>query len=181
MKKLLKKLTVVATLAGMMVCMTACGKKDVVKDDLYAYLTQMTEVQEAQKSAITEYNTCVANPEADSQQLQTALNDSIIPKYESYITQLNGVAPETEEVQNLHASCVDAANKQLEALKKVSEAIAACDTDMLADADALISEAELLFDSYETQVETLASEHEITLMNLGNDATESVSEEPVAE
>lgn len=183
-----KKLAVTVVLAGIMLCMAACGKKDAVKDDLYSYLTEMAEVQELQKTAINEYNNCVGSPEADSQQLLAALNDSIIPTYEEYITKLNAVAPETEEVQSVKAACVDGANKQMDALNKVKEAIEACDTDMLSEADALISEAEGLFDAYETQLEALASEHEITLVNQGSggaadttDAADISSEETEAE
>ena len=143
MKTSLKRLTLLAALTGLICCMTACGKSDAVKDDLYSYLTDMTDIQ----------------------QLLQALNDSIIPKYETYVSELNALAPETEEVQEVKAVCVNGANKQLEALNKVAEAIEACDTDILSEADALIAEAEGMFADYEGQLNILASEHEITLVN----------------
>lgn len=181
MKKMIKKLTVTVVLTGLMVCLTACGKSDKVKDDLYTYLTEMTEVQELQKSAINEYNTCVANEEADSQQLLSSLQNSIIPNYENYLEKLNAVAPETEEVQNIKTVCVNGANKQLEALNKVAEAIEACDTDLLNEADTLIVESETLFSDYENQLNALAAEHEINLVNSGAGAGQENNSAEVTE
>lgn len=170
MKTIMKKLTAFAALVGLMLGVTACSKSDAVKDDLYTYLNEMAEIQNLQKEAINEYNSYVTSEEADSQQLLTALNDSIIPKYENYLTELNAVDPETEEVQNVKMVCVSGANKQMDALKKVAEAITACDTDILNEADKLIAEAETIFSDYESQLNVLANEHEITLTNVGSDA-----------
>lgn len=172
MKKLMKKLTALTALVGLMVCVTACGKSDAVKDDLYNYLNEMADIQDLQKEAINEYNSYVTSEEADSQQLLTALNSSIIPKYENYLSQLNAVEPATEDVQNVKSVCVNGANKQMDALKKVAEAIEACDTDILNEADTLIGEAETLFTDYENQLNVLANEHEITLTNGGSDAVQ---------
>lgn len=163
MKRFIKKMTVVICLAGLMLSATACGKSDPVKDDLYNYLTLMSGAQTLQKEAIDEYNAKVSGEDADSQQLLTALNDTIIPKYQEYLDALDATAPETEEVQAVRAICVDGSNKQMEALQKVAEAITDCDTDMLNDADDMIAEAESLFVDYESQVQALADSHEITL------------------
>ena len=163
MKRFIKKITVAVCLTGLMLSATACGKSDPVKDDLYTYLTDMSDAQALQKEAIDEYNAKVSGEDADSQQLLTALNDTIIPKYQEYLDALDAVAPETEEVQAVKAVCVDGASKQMEALQKVAEAITDCDTDMLNDADDLIAESETIFADYESQVQALADEHEITL------------------
>lgn len=165
MKKIVKYIILSLTVIGLFSSLTACGKSDPVKDDLYSYLDQMEEVQTLQQQAINEYNSYVNDSESDSQELYTALNDSIIPAYESYMEQLNAVAPETEEVQNVKAVCIEGADKQLEALNKVKEAIEACDTNMLVEADTLIAEAESIFTDYENQLSTLASEHEISLVS----------------
>jgi len=167
MKKSIKKLVATVLLSGVMLAMTACGKTDAVQDDLYTYLNNMTEAQVLQQEAITEYNTYVTSADADSQQLLTALNDSIIPKYQNYMAKLDAVTPETEEVQTVKAACEAGANKQLDALNKVVEAINACDTDLLNEADTLIRESEQAFADYESQLQTLASEHNIELVNDG--------------
>lgn len=179
MKKKLKRLTATVILTGLMFCITACGKTDTVKDDLYTYLSDMQSVQELQKEAINEYNGYVSNEEANSQELLAALQSSIIPKYQSYLSGLNALAPETEEVQNVKAVCVNGANKQMDALNKVVEAIEACDTDILAEADTLISESEAIFTDYENQLNTLAGEHDINLVN--NNGTVSNPESDSAE
>lgn len=165
MKKKNKRRIATLILAGLMLSLTACGKADAVKDDLYTYLTDMSEVQNLQKAAINEYNVHVAGDDADSQQLLTALRTSIIPKYENYLAELDAVPAETEEVQEVKSICVDGANKQLDALTKVAEAIEACDTDMLNEADTLIVESEALFSDYENKLSALATEHEITLVS----------------
>ena len=74
-------------------------------------------------------------------------------------------------MQAVKAVCVDGANKQMEALQKVAEAITDCDTDMLNDADDLITESETIFADYESQVQALAGEHEITLTGSAAAAT----------
>ncbi len=163
-------------LAGLMFSLSACGKADAVKEDLYIYLTDMADTQNLQKAAINEYNVYVADEEADSQQLLSALRDSIIPKYEEYLAQLDAVPAETPEVQEVKAICVDGAKKQLNALSKVAEAIEACDTDLLNEADSLIVESESLFSEYESQLNALAVEHEITLVDASEAPTDSIQE-----
>jgi hypothetical protein len=68
----------------------------------------------------------------------------------------------------------------LEALNKVVEAIKACDTSMLTEADTLIADSESIFTDYENQLSTLASEHEISLISSRTDATDS-SEDDASE
>lgn len=179
MKKRMKKIAVMIVLTGIMLCTAACGKGDAVKDDLYTYLSNMQPIQELQKEAINEYNGYVNNNDSNSQELLTALQSSIIPKYENYLTELNAVAAETEEVQNVKTVCLNGANKQMDALKKVAEAIESCDTDILAEADALITESETIFTDYENQLNTLAGEHDISLVN--NDTGIDNSEENPSE
>lgn len=178
MKKNMKKIIGVIVLTGLMLCTAACGKSDAVKDDLYTYLNNMQPVQELQKEAINEYNGYVNNNDSNSQELLTALQNSIIPKYESYLTELNAITAETEEVQNVKNVCVNGANKQMDALKKVAEAIEACDTDILAEADALITESESIFTDYENQLNTLAGEHDINLVNDNAGAQDSEANDP---
>lgn len=165
MKKIVKYMILSFSVVGLLSGLSACGKSDPVKDDLYSYLEQMEEIQTLQQQAINEYNSYVNDSESDSQELNTALSDSIIPTYESYIEQLNAVTPETEEVQSVMELCVNGANKQLEALNKVSEAIEACDSNMLLEADTLIADSESIFEDYEEQLSALASEHEISLVS----------------
>ena len=78
---------------------------------------------------------------------------------------INAVSPATEDVTNVKLKCIEGANKQYAALKKVKEAIEACDSEMLTEADGLIQESVQLFQDYETQLNTLAEEHEVTLIN----------------
>lgn len=165
MKKWSKKLIMTTVLAGLMVCLGACGKKDAVKDDLCTYINNMEEAQQLQQEAINAYNIYVNDSELDSQELLTALNDTIIPKYSQYLDAVNALAPETEEVINIKLTCVEGANKQYAALNRVKEAIEACDSDLLIEADTLIQESVELFNDYETQLNALAAEHEITLLN----------------
>lgn len=176
MKKSMKKLAAAMMLSGVMLALTACGKTDAVRDDLHNYLNAVTEAQALQKEAITEYNTCVNSEDADSQQLLTALNDSIIPTYQDYMTKLEAITVETEEVQAVKDACETGANKQLDALNKVAEAINACDTDLLGEADALILESEQAYADYEAQLQTLAGEHNIELVNDGLSQSDTSSE-----
>jgi prophage DNA circulation protein len=137
----------------------------------------MEDIQAVQQQAINEYNSYVNDSESDSQELLTALNSSVIPTYESYLEQLNTVAPETEEVQNVKAICVEGANKQLEALNKVVEAIQACDTGMLTEADTLIAESESIFSEYENALSVLASDHEISLVSTRSSESDTGEQE----
>lgn len=165
MKTAKKKVLAFALLIGTMICLGACGKKDEVKDDLVTYVNDMTEAQKLQQEAIDTYNSYVNDPEMDSQELLTALTDTIIPKYSEYLDAINALAPATTEVTDVKLACVEGANKQYAALTKVKEAIEACDSDMLTEADSLIQESVQLFQDYETQLNTLAEEHEVMLIN----------------
>lgn len=165
MKKLNKKLMVTIVLTGLMVCLGACGKKDAVKDDLCTYINNMAEAQQLQQEAINSYNSYVNASEPDSQELLEALENTIIPTYSQYLDAVNAVEAATEEVTALKLVCVEGANKQYAALVKVKEAITACDSDLLTEADALIQESVELFGDYEAQLNTLAAEHEVTLVN----------------
>ena len=182
MKKILKYIVLSIVSVGMLAGFTACGaKSDPVKDDLYNYLNEMETIQTVQQQAINDYNSYVNDKESDSQELLTALESNIIPNYENYISQLNALAPVTEEVQNVKAVCVNGANKQLEALNKVVEAIKACDTNMLTEADILIGESESIFADYEKQLSDLAAQHEIALVSSRTGAGASESSDDASE
>lgn len=183
MKKITKYMTTIFATVSLLACLGACGsaepEADAVKEDLNSYLSQMETIQPVQQQAINEYNSYVNSADSDSQELLAALNDSIIPTYQSYLTQLNAVTADTSEVQAVKAVCVDGADKQLEALNKVVEAIDACDASMLSEADVLIADSENLFSDYETQLTSLASQHEINLISsrtTSNDTGESDSQ-----
>lgn len=166
MKYMITSVATIALLAGLAACgTTAEPETDPVKDDLNSYLNQMETIQPVQQEAINLYNSYVNSVDSDSQELLTALNGSIIPTYESYLTQLNAVTADTTEVQNVKAICVNGADKQLEALNKVVDAIDACDASMLSEADVLIADSESIFSDYENQLSTLASQHEINLIS----------------
>lgn len=184
MKKIVRYMITTVTAVSLLAGLSGCGgnavvEEDAVKADLNSYLSQMETIQPVQQQAINEYNSYVNSSDSDSQELLTALNDSIIPTYQSYLTQLNAVTADTAEVQTVKAVCVDGADKQLEALNKVVEAIDACDTSMLSEADVLIADSENIFGDYERQLKDLASQHEINLVSsrtTSNDTGESDSQ-----
>lgn len=153
-------------LAIMMFCLTGCGK-DKIKDDLYSFLSEeLPAVQEKQVEAVNTYNEYFSAEDMDSAQLLTLLNDTILPEYEEYMTELNAIEVSTDEVKTIKEKYVESAQYQYDAMKTVKDAIENADSDKLTEANDLLEKAKTSLNEYNTQVVELAEAHNITIQGL---------------
>lgn len=163
-----KKLLLLVALGIMSLSITACGKEeaDPIKEDLEQYLsTDLPAIQGEQQAAIDAYNNYFTQENPDSQELLTALNTDIIPKYEQFLSKLSSISPETEEVNAIKEQYYKSCSLQYDALVQVAKSLEDCDSDLLEAANDLIKQSKSELAAYESQLNILASEHQIILNN----------------
>lgn len=157
------------------VSFTACGKeendeKKSVKDDFIELIG--TEIPEAEKKEIEAMNTYngyfTEGSEVDTAALLADLENNIIPKYDEFMTSVEAIEVEYDEVLAIKELYYSAMDYQLQALKQVTEALKEEDADYQEEASSLLEQAEEKYAEYLTAVESLASENNITIKNNSN-------------
>lgn len=154
---------------------TACGKekndeKKSVKDDFIELIG--TEIPEAEKKEIEAMNTYngyfTEGSEVDTAALLADLENNIIPKYEEFMTSVEAIEVEYDEVLAIKELYYSSMDYQLQALKQVTEALKEEDADYQEEASSLLKQAEEKYAEYLAAVESLASENNITIKNNSN-------------
>ena len=101
MKKIILGLLMTVFLVG---TLTACGKdkeENKVKADLQNFAEELGNIQDEHDVAINTYNSYFVNGGMSSDELLTAMNDTILPNFEAYIADLKDIEVTTDEVKNL--------------------------------------------------------------------------------
>lgn len=154
---------------------TACGKEKndeqkSVKDDLIELVG--TEIPDAEKKEIEAMNTYngyfTGKSEVDTAALLADLENTIIPKYEEFMTSVEAIEVEFDEVLAIKELYYSSMDYQLQALRQVAEALKEEDADYQDEAASLLEQAEGKYAEYLAAVESLASENNITIKNNSN-------------
>ncbi len=154
---------------------TACGKEKndeekSIKDDFIELVG--TEIPSAEKKEIEAMNTYngyfTEGSEIDTAALLADLENNIIPKYEEFMTSVEEIEVEYDEVLAIKELYYSAMDYQLQALKQVTEALKEEDADYQEEAASLLGQAEEKYAEYLAAVEGLASENNITIKNNSN-------------
>lgn len=148
------------------------GKKDstpedpnaAVRDEIVTFVNEdLPGIDGTRSEAVAIYNAYFTLEEPDNDKFLTDLNDSAITKMDEYITALNGIATETEQVATLKNLYLQGVQKQRDAMSKVAEAISTENPDILTEADSLIAESNSYFTQYESQLKIYAVDYNITI------------------
>ncbi|MFB5676387.1 hypothetical protein ACE3NQ_08295 [Paenibacillus terreus] len=141
---------------------TACGS-DPVQDELVTYLNEGIQPLVEQESKITAlYESVTGNNYKDDATLYYTLKDEIIPQYSDYISKIESIQTTTPEVREVHETLIKAANTQNSAFMTTLTALEAQDYAKAEEANAKLAEGRKLFRDYQSNLSSLASEHDVT-------------------
>ncbi len=165
-----KKIYIVAMILALSATLCGCGKKEEkedtasVRDDVIEFVNQELPAIEADRnSAIAVYNSYFVSDDVDLDLFVSNMNSSAIPSMETYISNLTAIEVATDEVVILKNMCLQCAQKQHDAMKKVVLAIEEQNPDYLSEAEGLISEAETTMAEYQEELKAIAADNNITI------------------
>ena len=194
-----KKSLYIILMSVLMICvLAACGKKDKQQDkedDAYAEIKpdlvefvnkELPAIEGDRNTDVSIYNSYFASSDVKLEQFSSDLQNTAIPKMQTYMDNLNAIEVSTDEVKALKDIYVQSSQKQLDAMNKVAAAINEQNPDYLAEADTMIKESEELLIQYQTELRTLAMNAGITVngdLNSGStdDAAPADTEAPEGE
>lgn len=167
-----RKILLLTAMIFVIASFTACGKEKKeeqksVKDDLIELVG--TEIPDAEKKEIEAMNTYngyfAGESEVDTAALLADLENTIIPKYKEFMTSVEAIEVEFDEVTAIKELYYSSMDYQLQALLQVEEALKEEDADYQNEAAALLEQAEGKYAEYLAAVEKLASENNVTIKN----------------
>ncbi|MCA0987527.1 hypothetical protein [Guptibacillus algicola] len=139
------------------------GCSDEVQDDLVSYWQDsMTPLLQEEKLIIGTYDSVVGANSTDDHTTYATLIDDVIPKYTDYIEDVEAVTIETAELQEVHEIYVTSLKTQHAGFLTLVEAFEQEDAALVEEANAKLDEAKELMEAYNTGIQKLASEHDVT-------------------
>lgn len=168
-----KRLYLLLLTVAMVLTVAACGKKKdtnekkvnkELQEDLTTFVNEkLPAIESKRNNAVKIYNSYFESNDVDLEAFATELQGTAIPDMTSYIDELSAIELKTDEVKSLRDLYLQSAQKQLDAMNKVSAALAEQNPDYLSEADALIDESSELLLQYQTNLRKLALDNDIKI------------------
>lgn len=168
----MKNKLIPALLTTLSLCLlSACGTEEVTEEsvtpasELVTLMnTDIPSVEEDEKSAMSAYNSYFSeNTDLDKDALLADLDDNIIPTYETFMTNLEAIAPETEEVKAVYDLYYDSMNLQYQAIVKIEQALTEESEDYQTEAAELLTQSKDKYQEFQQAVSDLAEENNIVI------------------
>jgi len=107
-------------------------KSDTVKDDLLSYMNEsMPSLAEQEAVVIALYDSVSGPNYTDDETMYNKILEEVIPKYGDFITNLEEVKVETEELRNIHENYIEAVNIQNSGFVTILSALEEQDLDKM--------------------------------------------------
>lgn len=171
-----KKLYIAALTLAMVAAIAGCGKKKdkeeatkedptiAIRDDVVEFVdVEFKTIRSDWDEAISDYNKFFEGDMKDSKQFASDLKSDIIPKLDKFITNLDAISVESSEAEYLRSLYKIGAEKQRDAMTMVASAIEEESQEYLDQADDLIAEANGYLETYDSELQKLASEYNFTI------------------
>ena len=171
MKKKLLRGIIVAVM-GVMLC--ACGSNGsnttteaeaspVVSDFVEFMNTELPPVVAKETEAMAAYNKYFTGETVDAAALLQEMNNTVIPDYNEFLSDLEAITVETDEVKKIYEAYSEAMKLQYDGLCKMEQALRNSDTDMQTEAVGLFNDARNKYSTYQILVKELADKYGIKL------------------
>lgn len=134
-------------------------------DELIQMLNKdIPAIQGQELSAMDTYNSYFTEGTTiDKDAFLSDLNDSIIPEYEEFMTNLTALSYETEQVQECYQLYYSSMEAQHQALLKVQLALTEENEDYQSEAAGYLETAKTDYESYKEKVSQVAAENNILI------------------
>lgn len=158
------KRVIVAMMTAVMMVFAAGCSEDPVAEEILAYVNDtMPPLGEQEAEVLSLYESVTGANYTDDETMYVTLTEEVIPKYSEFITELEKVEFETEEVQKLHEDYIKAVQLQHSGMMLAVTALEEQSFEKMDEANQKLNEGREKIRAYQQALEKLAKEHDVTL------------------
>lgn len=140
-----------------------CGE-DPIEKDLKDYVNNgISKLASLESEVLNQYSSVTGDNYKSDEEAYTVINNSVIPKYRSFISKLEEIKPQTPEVKAIHEIYIQAANNQYNAFLQLTAAIEAQDPNLVIQANEKLDKARAGIRDYQSKLTALAKKYNIEL------------------
>jgi len=148
------------TLCLLLLC--SCTKKDPIKTEFFNYINvDLEEIKTNEIESINLFDSIVSQDDYSYKELLASLDETIIPKYSKFLSDLENFEFETDEIENLNNIYIEGAKLQLKAFESLKTGIEEREQQSLDLALDYIEKSKVFMDSFQEQAIKLATDHDI--------------------
>lgn len=108
-----------------------------------------------QNEVLIIYENLLQTKDLNAKKMQDSLDEKIIPQYEKFVTELEGISSEAKEVNKVHKILVTGAKKQLEVFITLRDGLSNNDTDTIYYAEELLKESKKYMENFNENINEL--------------------------
>ncbi|MDY0409120.1 hypothetical protein ACFFIS_17535 [Virgibacillus soli] len=159
----MKKIIGIFMMVGLL-ALAACASP--VAKEIERYVNEdLKPLADMEDEVIAEYDSVIGDNHTDDYETYTHIDEVVLPKYRDFIDKLEAIKLETPEVREVHETYISAANKQFNAFGKILSALEEGDFAIIEEANEMLEEARRGMRDYQAQLESLAKENGVELVD----------------
>ena len=135
------------------------GCSDPVKIDLKNYSNQIKQISAQEEDALKRWNSVSGDNFVNDGYMYQALDTYIIDNYSQFLEKLNGIKPQTKEIQELNNIYIQAAQKQLNGFKMMRDGLEKHNKDIMKKSYQLLTEGRTEEKNWVKKYEELSKSH----------------------
>ncbi|MCL5029151.1 MAG: hypothetical protein M1480_09045 [Bacteroidetes bacterium] len=135
------------------------GCSDPVKIDLKNYSNQIKQISAQEEDALKRWNSVSGDNFVNDGYMYQALDTYIIDNYSQFLEKLNGIKPQTKEIQELNNIYIQAAQKQLNGFKMMRDGLEKHNKDIMNKSYQLLTEGRTEEKNWVKKYEELSKSH----------------------
>ena len=122
----------------------------------FTYSVEISKISSLEKSVIGSFNSVVGKNYVNDETLRVALNDKVIPSYSSYLSKLESISPQTEELRSLHNILIEGARLQNKGFEDMLTALRSSNRTEFKEANLEIQKAKEKIKEYSEKYKIMA-------------------------
>jgi predicted Zn finger-like uncharacterized protein len=135
--------------------------RDAVRDDLLDYVNvHVRTLARLEADAIERFNNEIGDNYKNDERTHAAIAESL-PKYKTFIGQLEQVYPKGKEVRSIHETWIKAANLQLSGMALMASAIEEQDATLVTSSNEKMAEGRRVMREFQNELASLLKEYGI--------------------
>ncbi|OZM56385.1 hypothetical protein CIB95_11455 [Lottiidibacillus patelloidae] len=151
-----KKLLIFLVLPFLLAACDLLGSS--LENDLDTYLDQFNEIAHLETEAIESYYSVVGANYTDDAQFYAVISNDVVPKYETFLSELQKIESSNERIQQLHEEYIKGVKFNYEAMKKFLAAVEQQDMNLINSGNVDLNAGKLIIDEYNRGIDALLKE-----------------------
>lgn len=124
--------------------------------DFFTYSVEIRKISSLEKSAIGSFNNVIGKNYVNDETLRVALNDKVIPSYLIYLSKLESISPQTEELRSLHNIMIEGVRLQNKGFEDMLSALRSANRTELKEANLKIQKGKEKIKEYGEKYKIIA-------------------------